>query len=295
MSSPLKRIPWAEATPVVTRAGRSTARPGYVIPKNWFVEHIVDFDLWLICEGRAEMTNQKGEKTLLTRGSAVWLAPGELFDLRVDANCSYINTFIHFDLLDKAGKIIPPAQIKKPATIGFVHDIHYFESTMQRITFLLYQHKQSDRKTRSAIQTQASHLLKGLLYDYQFAQKAADFPLKAGIQKHHSQMISAALSWLYLHPASALSAAELAKKFGYSQRHFCRIFREVTGKTPGQVLIAAKVDHAKKLLAASALNITQIAESLSYENVFYFSRQFKQVTGVAPMEFRNRALGQSEI
>jgi AraC-like DNA-binding protein len=224
----------------------------------------------------------------LTRGSTVWFAPGNGFELRVDAPGPYTNVYAHFDLLNRSGRIIPHDRVEIPPATGFIYDIYYFESTLRRIMFLQYQCEQSDPDTRATLQTQVSHLLKGLLYDYQLAQKASDSPPIAGIQKPHSLMISSALSWLYLHPESALSAADLANKFGYSQRHFCRIFRHATGKTPGQVLIEAKIDHAKKLLATSALNIMEIAESLRYENVFYFSGQFKQATGMASVEFCHR-------
>jgi AraC-like DNA-binding protein len=288
MTSPKRRIHWSEATPVVRQAATSTAPPSYVIPRAWFTEHIVDFDLWLVCEGRAELVDANGTKTVLTRGSTVWLAPGAGFELRVDTSGPYTNIHVHFDLVDRSGRVIPHRRVETPPATGFIYDIHYFESTLRRIMFLQYQCEQSDLEARAALQTQMSLLLKGLLYDYQLALKAADSTPMAGIQKHHSGMISSALSWLYLHPESALSAADLANKYGYSQRHFCRIFRHATGKTPGQVLIEAKIDHAKKLLATSALNITEIAESLRYENVFYFSRQFKQVTGMAPVEFRKR-------
>jgi len=291
MSLQKRRILWSETMPVVNHAGVSTAPPNYVIPRRWF-ERVADFDLWLVCDGCVELTRSDSTKFVLTRGSTVWLAPGDIYELRADASGPYTNAYIHFDLLDQKGRVIPHDQIETPSSTGYIFDMHYFESTMRRIMFLEYQRDRTDATTRAALQMQASHLLKGLLYDYQLAGLFPNSPT-AGTKQRYSQIVSSALSWLYLHPKSTLSAVDLAKRFGYSQRHFCRIFRKTTGKTPGQALIEAKIDHAKKLLASSALNITEIAESLSYENVFYFSRQFKQITGKAPLEFR-KSLNRSE-
>ncbi len=281
-----KKIPWERTTPRIKNAAMSTARPGYFIPSSWF-RALKDFDLWLVCGGDVELTDPKGHKTRLGRGSVVCLAPGDVFELQADSSSPYTNAFIHFDLVDDAGRMLPHNQIEMPPLTGRIHDINYFESTMRRIMFLQYhQGRKSDPDVLSSIQTQCSLLLKGLLYDFQMAN--ADIPGETGIQHHHRQLVSSALSKIYQQPESSISAAGLAKEFGHSQRHFCRIFRLVTGKTPGQTLIEARVDHAKKLLATTSLNVTEISESLRYENVFYFSRQFKKLTGIAPTEFRSR-------
>lgn len=285
MSRTRKRIPWAETTPLVRHAAMSTARPGNIIPGSWF-RKLKDFDLWLICGGAAELTGPEGRKRHLSRGSVVCLAPGDIFELQAGPSAPYTNAYVHFDLLDGAGRTVPHDRIAMPPVTGRIHDIHYFESTLRRIMFLQYHYRKSDPPTLASAQTQSSHLLKGLLYDFQLAN--ADVPGEAGLPQHHRQMVSSALSRIYLYPESTLSAAGLAKEFGHSQRHFCRIFRLVTGKTPGQTLIEARIDHAKKLLTTTSLNVTEISESLCYENVFYFSRQFKKVTGMAPTEFRFR-------
>jgi len=290
MAAKHKRIHWTNASPVVRQISRSTSPPHYHIPRRWFAERIVDFDLWLICDGHAELRDGEGRSYELTRGSVVWLVPGCDFEMQVMGSGTFTNIYVHFDLLDPAGQVIPCAEVNPPPAVGFIYDLHYFESTLQRIMFLEYQNESGGEKNRGAIQTLTSTLLKGLLLEYQLSQSGAVLSAKAGIRQHHAQMVSSAMSWLYLHSASALSAADLAEKFGYSQRHFCRIFRQIVGKTPGQALIEARIDHAKKLLATSALNVTEIADSLNYENVFYFSRQFKQCTSLTPVEFRNRVL-----
>jgi len=278
-------IPWSETTPQVVSAAMSTAPPGYVIPRSWF-SHLADFDLWLICEGRVELEEESGGKFSLMRGSAVLLKPGDSFELHVDASGTYTNAYVHFNLLDREGKIIPYERIDMPATLGYVQDTPCFEATLRRIMFLQYQRQSAEPKLRDSIQCLVSHLMKGLLHDYCLTQAFSDSDQGVGLQNHHSQMISTALSWIYLHPETTLSAAKMAEKFGYSQRHFGRIFQQVSGKTPGQALIEAKIDHAKKLLAGSSLNVSEIAASLNYECVFYFSRQFRSVVGMSPLEFR---------
>lgn len=232
------------------------------------------------------LTHADGHRTILRRGSTVWLTPGREFELQVDLSGPYTNAYIHFDFLDASGRVIPPEWIETPPSTGTIEDTLYFESTMRRIMYLQYQLDQTGRDGLPLLQNQISHLLRGLLQDYVLGQMSGDTATPGGTKHHHAQIVSAALSWIYLHPESTGSVAELAERFGYSQRHFCRIFREKIGKSPGQTLIAARIDHAKKLLISSALNVGEIAESLGYENVFYFSCQFKSVTGSSPIQFR---------
>ena len=48
----------------------------------------------------------------------------------------------------------------------------------------------------------------------------------------------------------------------------------------------AKVNlTAKKHLREGRLNVTQIANSLGYQNIQYFSHQFKKITGMSPQEY----------
>ena len=47
------------------------------------------------------------------------------------------------------------------------------------------------------------------------------------------------------------------------------------------------VEKAKEYLLMDELNATQIANLLGYESIHYFSRQFKNITGFSPTEYRN--------
>jgi len=49
--------------------------------------------------------------------------------------------------------------------------------------------------------------------------------------------------------------------------------------------IKMKIECAKVYIREGNYNVTQIAEILAYDSVHYFSRQFKQVTGMSPKEY----------
>lgn len=282
MSRRRKQIHWSETTPLVRQVALSTAPPGYVLPGTWFAQRVLDFDLWLVCDGHADLVESHGRICPLSRGSVVLLVPGQGYELRVGNSAPYTNLYVHFDLLDSSGRIIPHSNVALPPSVGFIADMPYFESALRRMMFLKYRGElgkiNPDR--------QISNLMMGLLFDCEAARDETS--REVGINRHHSEMVSSALSWLYQHPETVDGTAELARQFGFSPHHFGRIFRRITGKTPIKALIEARIDHAKKLLVTSALNVSEIAGSLNYDNVFYFSKQFKAVTGMTPTGFREK-------
>lgn len=70
--------------------------------------------------------------------------------------------------------------------------------------------------------------------------------------------------------------------------HFIKIFREKFGITPRQYIIHLRIDKASQLLMETTLSVQAIANSVGFENAFYFSRLFKSITNLTPTEFRKK-------
>ena len=61
-----------------------------------------------------------------------------------------------------------------------------------------------------------------------------------------------------------------------------RLFREETGTTPIEYRNRLRIQRACQLLRGRECTIGEIAALLGFESVYYFSRVFKKLTGVAP-------------
>ncbi len=279
----MKKVPWAQADLVIRSCSVSRRPPGFTIPRDWF-STIRDFDLWIILSGQAEASPPDGPPLLLSRGSCLWLAPGRQYDINIKED-GLTTAWVHFDLLGPDGKVLDPKEVEFPQPHGEILNSQMFEQIIQRILLLHYEYRDGAHHQSLAIAT-AAHLLKGLLLEFEFAQVRQESLKPLGIARHHHEVISEALSWIYFNPVEATSAGAVAKKFGYSLKHFCRIFRGITGKTPSRAIIETRIERAKELLSDSSLNITEIADRLNYENAFYFSKQFKKVEGESPSQYR---------
>lgn len=72
-----------------------------------------------------------------------------------------------------------------------------------------------------------------------------------------------------------------------SASRFYTVYRAVFGISPGEDLIQARIDMAKNRLRDSHEPISELAEHLGYRNTTHFCRQFKQITGLTPSQFRS--------
>ena len=82
------------------------------------------------------------------------------------------------------------------------------------------------------------------------------------------------------------SVAEMASQVGLSPSRFYSVYHSAYGTSPTSDLIYARINAAKEMLLSSPKTITEISESLGYNNVTHFMRQFHNITGTTPKKFR---------
>ena len=78
----------------------------------------------------------------------------------------------------------------------------------------------------------------------------------------------------------------LSKKIGYDYSYISRIFSSNTGYTIEKYFSMQRIEKTKELIKYDELNLSEIAYKLNYSSVAHLSKQFKQVTGMSPSEFK---------
>ncbi len=272
---------WRDARPRGKQRGITVQPPGKKIDIEWHRTFICDFDLWLILEGRAALVFEDGEQQEVNRGSCIWLRPGMPFDFIVAPHAPLHTAWIHFDLLGESGEPMDCHRVTVPPVVQEIRNIQFFEVAFRHLTTLKHPLREGSREVEI---DQGDALLFALLCEYELAGCQPERMDQASLQ--YRQIVESVNSWLEHHPDRPVTAGELAKRYGYSLPHFSRIFRKTVGKSPTAVIIEARIRQAKRLLLDSTLNISEVAASLGYEEVFYFSKQFKKATGLSPLTFR---------
>ncbi|WP_428393537.1 GlxA family transcriptional regulator [Lichenicoccus sp.] len=105
--------------------------------------------------------------------------------------------------------------------------------------------------------------------------------------------LASLLEWMRENAHRPLSVDRLARKAATSPRTFARRFREQTGTTPLQWLIAARVRRAQELLETTHLSIEEIATAVGFDGAAALRDCFRRTVSVSPKTYR-RSLGMPE-
>lgn len=94
------------------------------------------------------------------------------------------------------------------------------------------------------------------------------------------------------HIGEPIRVDDMAAAAGYSTRHFTRVFKASTGKSPTEHLADRRVKHACTLIREGALSMTSIALLCGFATPQHFSTSFRRQTGLSPSQFA-RTVGAS--
>lgn len=88
-----------------------------------------------------------------------------------------------------------------------------------------------------------------------------------------------------LDSSSGLNLDDVSFRLGFSKSYIKTLFKKKTGYSIIQYFIELKMEKAKKLLSQQRYTVSEIAYQLGFSSVYYFSRQFKMHTDMAPTEY----------
>ena len=90
------------------------------------------------------------------------------------------------------------------------------------------------------------------------------------------------------HQTDPLSLQEVAGAVNMSRFYFCKKFRKTFGCTFTEYLTRRRIEAAKPLLLKPKARVAEVALRAGFRSVSHFNRAFRQVVGLAPMQFRQR-------
>ena len=89
--------------------------------------------------------------------------------------------------------------------------------------------------------------------------------------------------------ADPLDVPALARIAHASEAHFIRTFRATFGETPHRYLQRRRVERAMFLLTQTDRPVTEVCLEVGFTSLGTFSRTFRDIVGVSPVEFRSTA------
>ena len=89
------------------------------------------------------------------------------------------------------------------------------------------------------------------------------------------------------HHQQHVDVHEVARLLHLSTAAFCRYFKKITTITFTDFVNQYRINQAKKILLHNK-NVTEACYESGFENLSYFNKRFKKLTGENPSQFRKR-------
>jgi transcriptional regulator GlxA family with amidase domain len=116
----------------------------------------------------------------------------------------------------------------------------------------------------------------------------SEFVIFNGQKLHNDEIIMQAQTFIESQLHDKISIEHLASRFAVGRRNFDRRFIKATGNTPVEYTQRVKVESAKKAFESSRKTITEVMYDVGYSDVKAFREVFRKITGMSPLEYRNK-------
>lgn len=285
----------AAQVPTVTLIGYIS----YKTPWIHFQRNTDEYVLYIIKNGDLHLRENKVNYHL-KRGDMLLLEPGLDLIGTKKATCDYyyfhfkhpaINRELVSEVADLAKSMLfeehaadkePLYYFPKHCTISDKSNLHQTLHASNEL-WHLYLRKQHFNRGITAL-----HLLELLLelsryYFWQTLQQSNNKGSKAAIKVH------ALLDYIHQHYTMKMNSSIIEQEFDSNYDYLNRIFKELTGYTIAKYVNKVRIDHAQELIKATHMSFSEIGYLIGLDDPYYFSKVFKQFTGLSPAQYYKQA------
>ena len=119
-------------------------------------------------------------------------------------------------------------------------------------------------------------------------ESQAAFMMFEGQKNHEDVEIKKAQEFIEKNYQDKINVDQLANKFAIGRRSFERRFKKATNNTVVEYMQRVKIEAAKRSFESSRKNINEVMYDVGYTDTKAFRTVFKKITGLTPVEYRNK-------
>src|ERR1043166_1347714 len=87
-------------------------------------------------------------------------------------------------------------------------------------------------------------------------------------------------------PEAFSDARAVVRRSGFGATRLFELFRQHYHTTPGDALLRARIDRAKRLLIESNATLVDMANAVGFESLSVFHEHFRRLNGITPASYR---------
>jgi transcriptional regulator GlxA family with amidase domain len=116
----------------------------------------------------------------------------------------------------------------------------------------------------------------------------ASYSIFNGFKMHGDDTVKNAQLFIEENYADRINVEDLANRSLLSRRNFERRFKKATQYSPAEYIQYSKIEVARRQLESSRFHIGEVMHAVGYNDTKAFRTTFKKITGLSPLEYRNR-------
>lgn len=249
--------------------------PRYQMPLHWHLE----YELILVLSGKFNLSLD-GKQYVLEAGDSAWISDGAIHGGEPQ-DCIY--ECVVFDL---AALLRDTPLCTKSAKEFLIHSNSYTgklekDSESAHLADKIFEAMEKEQSGYEWVTV-------GLLWQLMGNMLKEHNSITTNYNPSRQQIVKfkAVLKYIRDNYETQITLEELAKIAGMSPRYFCRAFCALTGKTPIAYLNYYRIEYAGEFIKLTDKTITEIAISCGFNDMSYFSKQFKRFKSVTPTQYR---------
>lgn len=116
----------------------------------------------------------------------------------------------------------------------------------------------------------------------------SSFIIFRGQKEHEDEEVKKAQDYIEQNYNSRITVDELADAFAIGRRSLERRFKKATSNTVTEYVQRVKIEAAKKSFETNRKNINEVMFDVGYTDIKAFRDVFKKITGMTPIDYRNK-------
>ena len=129
-------------------------------------------------------------------------------------------------------------------------------------------------------------ILTALIIVKYFNQSDSISPQQLNQSSTSQHKVERTIDYIHSHYEQNMTLDKLAEVANINKYYLVHMFKNHTGMSPIEYLIAFRIKQAKYLLSHSDITVAEISLSVGFSSQSYFSKIFKRHTGLTPLKYR---------
>ncbi|MGN0729839.1 AraC family transcriptional regulator [Treponema sp.] len=127
----------------------------------------------------------------------------------------------------------------------------------------------------------------GLLKKHHFFTEKKILPVQKRLRNKKLDIV---LEFIKKNYGNDITLEQLSTAAGFSPKYFCRVFKEMTGKSPVEYLNWFRISRSCSFLRETNEKLPDIAKKCGFKDFSYFIKIFHRYKGMTPLKYKNMEL-----